>query len=143
MPLLRRALQLFEAAVQTEGTENFPPEFCTGFMSWRRSEFALRLLEQLERYHATTVEQEATAHDQVVLNRYLASTPELIQRICALSELQFANGLLAGALVARDAAIEQMLTGHMAPMIFHANWTVGLERKRQLLQRTGNWLVEG
>ena len=143
LPLLRRVLHSFEMAAQTEGTEHFPPAFCTGFMSWRSSDFTLRFLEQIETLHAATVEKEATAHDQVVLNRVIAGSPGLTQRIFGLSELLFANGLLAGALGMRDRTFEQILTGRIAPMIFHANWTVGLERKRLLLQRTGNWLVEG
>jgi hypothetical protein len=143
LPLLRRVLQTFEVAIQTEGTEHFPPAFCTGFMSWRRSEFTLRLLEQLERYHVATVETESTAHDQIVFNRLVAGSPKLTQRIFGLSELLFANGLVAGALAARDAELDQIMAGRIAPLIFHANWTVGLERKRQLLQRTGNWLIEG
>jgi hypothetical protein len=141
LPLLRRVLQIFEMAIQTEGTEHFPPQFCTGFMSVRNSEFTLRLLDQLERLHLATVETEPSAHDQVVLNRLLAGSPGLTQRIFGLSELLFANGLVAAALGARESALDQILAGRIAPMIFHANWTLGLERKRLLLQRTGNWLV--
>lgn len=141
LPLLQHVLKTFEVAAQTEGTEHFPPAFCTGFMSWRKSEFTLRLLEQLERFHVATVETEATAHDQVVFNRIVAGSPGLTQRIFGLSELLFANGLIATAVAVRDAALERILTGRIEPIIFHANWTMGLERKRLLLQRTGNWLV--
>ena len=143
LPLLRSVLQTFEMAAQTEGTEHFPPHFCTGFMSVRNSEFTLRLLDRLERLHAETLKAEATAHDQVVLNRLVAGSPGLTQRIFGLSELLFANGLVAGALTARDDALDRLMTGRIAPMIFHANWTHGLERKRVLLQRTGNWLIDG
>jgi len=142
LPLLRRVLQIFEVAAQTEGTEHFPPAFCTGFMSWRKSNFTLRFLEQLERLHAATVEKEATAHDQIVLNRLIAGSPSLTQHIFTLSELLFANGLVARALAGHDATLDRILAGRIAPMIFHANWTVGLERKRLLLKQTGNWLVE-
>jgi len=142
LPLLRRVLQTFEMALQTEGTEHFPPAFCTGFMSVRRSDFTLRLLEQLEKLHLATVETEATAHDQVIFNRLLAGSPGLTQRIFGLSELLFANGLVAAALAVRDSALDQLLAGRLAPMIFHANWTLGLDRKRRLLERTGNWRLE-
>lgn len=141
LPLLRRVLQTFEMAAQTEGTEHFPPEYCGGFTSWRNSEFTLRLLEHLEKLHIEMIAKDATIHDQVVLNRFMAGSPGLTQRIFGLSELLFANGLVAGALAARDPALDKILSGRIAPMIFHANWTVGLEPKRVLLRRTGNWLV--
>lgn len=142
LPLLRAALQAYEMAIQTEGMDDFPPQYCTGFMSFRKSEFTIDLLNQLEKIHVEIVKTEPRAHDQVVFNRLIASSRGVIHHIFSLSELLFANGLNAGALASHDDELTKIVVRRIRPMIFHANWTVGIENKRLLLQRTGNWLID-
>jgi hypothetical protein len=35
------------------------------------------------------------------------------------------------------------LLGKIDPFVFHANWTVGLASKRELMAQTGTWLLDG
>ena len=133
-PILRQALSHFEIAIQTEGVESFPPQYCCGFMAFRNSEFVTGLLKHLEKLHAL---REEPADDQVVFNELVATSSDLLHRIHGLSELLFANGLSAG----KSSVNSDILVTEVSPMIFHANWTIGLENKRLLLQRTGLWLV--
>jgi hypothetical protein len=136
MALLRSALNVYEVAIQTEGVKAFPPIYCAGFMSWRKSPFTLGLLDDLKKASLSN----PTINDQKIFRAVVVHN-ELVQRIFALSELQFANGLLARALEPRDEAIENFPVKPLDPIIFHANWTVGLKNKRLLLERTGNWLL--
>jgi hypothetical protein len=142
MPMIRAALHAYEIAIQTEGADGFPPKYCTGFMSFRNSEFTIGLLSQLEKLHLEINKTEPKAHDQIVFNRLVANSPGALHRIFSLSELLFANGLNAYALASQDKELENILVWRISPMIFHANWTVGIEDKRLLLQRTGNWLID-
>jgi hypothetical protein len=134
LPLIKQTLKCYEIAIQTEGVETFPPDYCCGFMSFRDSEFVIGLLKQLEALQPDT---EAIG-DQAVFNRLVASSNDLLYRIHGLSELLFANGLSA----AKTSVIDDVLVANVRPMIFHANWTVGIENKHLLLQRTGNWLID-
>jgi len=142
MPLLRAALQAYEIAIQTEGLDNFPPQYCTGFMSFRNSEFTIVLLTELEKINFETLRSEPDANDQVVFNRLIVGSRGMIPRIFNLSELLFANGLSAGAMSSCDDELTKIMVRRIEPMIFHANWTVGIDNKRRLLQRTGNWLID-
>ena len=137
MPLLRAALQTFDVAIQTEGVDSFPPLYCTGFMSFRNSDFTIELLEKLEKSYPEIAKNESKADDQSMFNGIIASSEGSIHHVYGLSERQFANGLMADALDAYDGQLPKINA-----MIFHANWTVGLENKRLLLERTGNWLID-
>jgi len=136
IPLLRAVLQVYEVAVQTSAQEKFPPAYCTGFMSFRNSEFTLATLGELDMVNRDAVKRDPTKKDQAVFNLLVARSHDFEQKIFALSELLFASGLLAGAISAKA------LEGKVNPIIFHANWTVGLANKRRLLRETGNWLVD-
>jgi hypothetical protein len=133
LPLLKQVLERYEIAMQTEGVESFPPQYCCGFMSLRNCEFVIKLLKQLEDLLGNEV-----TNDQFVFNDLIASSDNLVYRIHGLSELLFANGLNNNKASDND----DVLVANCRPIIFHSNWTIGLENKRLLLQRTGNWLIE-
>jgi len=57
-----------------------------------------------------------------------------------LSEGLFVNGLGYRSLLDRPAAVAP-LHGRLEPFVFHANWTIGLENKRELMKQTGTWLL--
>ncbi len=134
LPLLREALDRFEVAMQTEGVEIFPPEFCCGFMSFRNSQFVIDLLKQLENLHAAGT----TKHDQRLFNGLVSKSVDVLNRIHGLSELLFANGQN----MKRSWLNRDILVGWVGPMIFHANWTIGTKNKRLMLERRGYWLVD-
>jgi hypothetical protein len=141
VPLVDQVLDAFDIAIQTEGIGRFPPQYCTGFMCVRNSEFAVELLDRLERTHLETLEAEPKVDDQIVFNRVVANSRDVMHRIFCLSELLFANGLSAGLIMAQNDDISALVASRARQMIFHANWTAGLPNKRLLLQRTGNWFV--
>jgi hypothetical protein len=68
MPLLRAALRVYEVAMQTEGREQFPPLYCTGFMSFRNSEFTIATLDNLEKINIEIVKRDSKEHDQNIFN---------------------------------------------------------------------------
>jgi hypothetical protein len=137
MPLLRAALQTFDIAIQTEGVASFPPVYCTGFMSFRNSDFTIELLEKLEKSYPEIAKNEPNAGDQSMFNAIIARSEGSIHHVYGLGEQQFANGLMADALDVYDGRLPKLNA-----MIFHANWVVGLENKRLLLERTGNWFID-
>jgi hypothetical protein len=142
MPILRAILQSHDVAIQTEGSDDYPPSYCTGFMSWRKSEFALQLLDNLERFHREGARADPRVHDQLAFFHYIRTSQHIMRNIYSLSEQLFANGLMAPAIAFRDADLIGPRQFHVSPMIFHANWTKGTDEKRLLLKRTGNWLIE-
>ena len=136
IPMLKAALRVYEVAMQTEDQAQFPPIYCTGFMSFRNSEFTIATLDRLETIHLDLVRNDPKKNDQEVFNMLVAGSQGLVHRIFGLSEILFPNGLMAGAIASK------VLEGKINPIIFHANWTVGIANKRLLLQRTGNWLID-
>jgi hypothetical protein len=139
IPLLLRIAEVFDLAVQTECQPIFPPLFCTGFMSLKRSAFTLSLLEHLIKAQSSALAANPEVHDQKVFNHVVSRNRALVKRIYPLSEAVFPNGLLARLFSTQDAQLSKLATAQVRPAIFHANFTVGLENKRRLLKRTGNW----
>jgi len=142
IPLLQEIAKVYSLAIQTEGTANFPPHFCTGFMSFVNNDFSHRLLNSLTNLHSQFIQTNPEYHDQIVLNHLIQSSPYLLTNIFSLSELLFANGMSASLLSVSDPNLSSIQSGQVSPMIFHANWTVGLENKKKMLQKTGNWFLE-
>ena len=141
LPLLQQIGKHYSLSIQTEGDNCFPPHFCTGFMSFTNTDFSHRLLNALINLHSQFIKTNPEYHDQIVINHLIQSNPYLINQIFPLSEMLFANGRSAKLMTTQDQELEQIQTGQPNPMIFHANWTLGLENKKKMLQRTGNWLI--
>ena len=141
LPLLVAIHQFYEVCLQTEGVVAFPPPFCTGFMSFRNSKFCLDFLDHLLQAQLARGRTEPQAHDQIVFNDVVVRNPRLITSIFPLSEILFANGLLARSMAPpAGGELAKLTTGEADPMIFHANWTIGLASKQRLLELTGNWI---
>ena len=141
LPLLQQIGKHYSLSIQTEGTANFPPHFCTGFMSFVNNDFSHRLLDSLTNLHSHFIQTNPEYHDQTVINHLIQSSPYLFTNIFPLSELLFANGMSASLMSVSDPELSPIQSGQPNPMIFHANWTVGLQNKKYMLQRTGNWLI--
>jgi FkbM family methyltransferase len=142
LPLLQQIAKHYSLSIQTEGTANFPPHLCTGFMSFVNNDFSHRLLDSLTNLHSHFVQTNPEYHDQTVINHLIQSSPYLLTNIFSLSELLFANGMSASLLSVSDPELSPIQSGQPSPMIFHANWTVGLQNKKYMLQKTGNWFLE-
>jgi hypothetical protein len=138
---LQAALNDYDLAISTDSADTYPPSYCTGFMSYRNAPANIAFLDQLERWHLDILKRYPNAHDQLAFNWMITKSRSIMSRIFMLNELLFASGLVAFGLTGRDEEIARTVTRRLNPMTFHANWAVGLNKKRTLLRRTGNWLV--
>jgi hypothetical protein len=133
---IERAAKTYPVGIQSECSPKFPPEYCTGFMYFNNSNFSRHLLSLSTQCSA---EIGSLQHDQYVFNEVVGnSNPELRQRILALPESLFANGLQYRTFL-NGEKVE--LTGRLQPFIFHANWVVGLENKIKLLKHLNLWFA--
>jgi FkbM family methyltransferase len=141
LPLLQQISSTYELAIQTEGNNFFPPAFCTGFMSFINTDFSHHLLESLISLHSHFLETDPECHDQIAFNILISNNPQLGKNIFGLSEMLFANGKLAQLMSTSNNELIQIQIKRADPMIFHANWTMGLANKKNMLKLTGNWLL--
>ena len=139
--LLQKINHNYDLAIQTEGEAYFPPHYCTGFMSFANTTFSHQLLDSLIELQIEVSEIDPTFHDQFVFNTLVDRNVDLVNNIFPLSEILFANGLTAKLMSTTDSDLEKIQMVQPQPMIFHANCTVGLENKKKMLQKTGNWLL--
>jgi hypothetical protein len=71
----------------------------------------------------------------------ITKNPGFLRNVYLLPEGLFVNGIGYRNLVNDPAAVVP-LQGRLDPFVFHANWTVGLAHKRQLMAQTGTWLLD-
>ncbi len=117
---LLRAIRDCDIACQRDDPAG---NFCTGFFVARANARTLALWEGVRRAILTE------GRDQLAFNRLAQADASL--RVHFLSERFFGAGTFSGQRVTMDDAIHIPL----APILFHANWTVGIENKRALLER--------
>jgi nucleotide-diphospho-sugar transferase len=122
-------------ACQTESSPEFPPNFCLGFFALSHTHQTLGLID---RHIAKYV--GLTESDQLLFRRLLLEDSEQMSGIFPLPEGLFPGGLLYGGVGIREEPPVPM-PHRLAPFIFHANWCVGLENKRNLLAHVGGWYV--
>ena len=139
--LLHRINTKYDLAIQTDGLSFFPPMFCTGFMSFANTDFSRKLIDSLIELQISIAEINPAFDDQLVFNDLVDRNVDLVKNIFPLSEILFANGLSAKSMATSDNVLEQIQTIQPTPFIFHANCTIGLENKKKMLQRTGNWFL--
>lgn len=142
LPLLSQIATIYDLAIQTEGLPVFPPRFCTGFMSFKASEFSFKFLDALQKNQVKAAGINPHFHDQFVFNTVVENQLQILRNIFPLSELSFCNGLMAKQFPVADGELAKIMEGKLQPMIFHANWTVGIDNKKLMLEHTGNWLLD-
>jgi hypothetical protein len=136
IPYLSGVLASADVAVQHEGDEALPLNYCCGFICFKRSLFSIMLLKALFKTQMSVRRYRPDAATDQIVFRKFAHLPYIRRRVFALPNLLFPSGLL-----------EKYFLNHQAsatvntPMIFHANWAIGLDQKRDMLRRTGHWLV--
>jgi hypothetical protein len=134
---LERVLDHCGVAMQTEASELYPPPFCMGFMAFKSGVQAFALLDWFQAAYEADRSQNPTATMQVTFNRILKDEPERARQIFPLPEALFPNGRLHRMFLRH--AEGQDLAQLPEPFIFHANWTIGADAKRQMLRRLGMW----
>ncbi len=141
LELLQKINRTYDIASQTDGESCFPPDFCTGFMSFANTEVSHKILNFLISEHIRVANENPEFHDQIVFNNFIHANMHVVKYIFPLSEVIFPTGLSAKLLSTKDESLQQIQSGQPDPFIFHANWTIGLKNKKKMLQITGNWFV--
>ena len=132
--------KFFPLAFQTEGLRRFPPVLCWGFLSAKSSEPALNLFDGMLADYDSRLPNHPSVDEQNTLDAMITKHPELLRDIHLLSEGLFVNGIGYRNLLTEPGATA-LLQGKLDPFVFHANWTVGLSNKRELMRQTGTWLL--
>lgn len=131
---LRLISERFPMAVQSENLAGFPPELCTGFMSFSPS--ALSLLSELEDFAQAN---KFDTNDQVMLRKFLPTSREAATKVFELNGALYLNGKCGRLLLVGEA--QRPLPDAPEVVMFHANWVSGLPKKKELLTTLGLWRV--
>ena len=110
-------------------------------MSFANTDLSRKLIDSLIELQISIAQTNPAFDDQLVFNDLVDRNVDLVKNIFPLSEILFANGLSAKSMATSDNVLEQIQTIQPTPFIFHANCTIGLENKKKMLQRTGNWFL--
>lgn len=140
LPYLIEVALVFPIAVQTEGLPRFPPAFCWGFVSLAKSERTIAFLDSMIDIHAGQLGSDRRLDDQAACQWLIEQDGTWLRDIYCLPEALFLNGLGYRTLQKSSEPVCPM-EGELLPFVFHANWTIGIENKRNLLAGTGTWLV--
>jgi hypothetical protein len=124
-------------AFQSEAQSVCRKILCFGFLSIRSTIVSRHYIGILARNLKTSASLALYESDQEILNRLYQSSRYFHRAVYVLSESLFPNGL-GYKLLAKDDEDTQ-LTQRLQPYIFHANFVVGLPKKRYLLQKYGDW----
>jgi hypothetical protein len=124
-------------AFQSEAQSVCRKILCFGFLSIRSSIVSRYYFGILARSLKSSASLALYESDQEILNRLYQSSRYFHRAVYVLSESLFPNGL-GYKLLAKDDEGAQLTQG-LQPYIFHANFVVGLPKKRYLLQKYGNW----
>ncbi|HEY5413022.1 MAG TPA: putative nucleotide-diphospho-sugar transferase [Caulobacteraceae bacterium] len=139
---LRWIAKSYDLAIQNEGIALGKAVACTGFMSLKNTPGIDEMLSELIDRQAASIEAGENLDDQDILNAYLDAHGKAYKRTWLLPEAQFPNGLFAPMFSAPEK-LQAWPLSLIRPMIFHANWCVGLQAKRERLERAGLWRPNG
>ena len=139
VPHLNEVHKKYAFAFQSEAQSVCRKILCFGFLSIRSTIVSRYYIGILARNLKTSASSALYESDQEILNRLYQSSRYFHRAVYVLSESLFPNGL-GYKLLAKDDEDTQ-LTQRLQPYIFHANFVVGLPKKRYLLQKYGNWKI--
>jgi hypothetical protein len=139
VPRSRR--QFYPLAFQTEALRRFPPVLCWGFLSAKSSPATLRLFDTMLADYDARPPGQPMVDEQKTLDAMINVNPGLLGDVYLLPEGLFVNGIGYRSLLDGPPAVTPLL-GKIEPFVFHANWTIGLASKRELMAQTGTWLLD-
>ena len=137
IPHLNEIHKEYSFAFQSEAQSVCRKILCFGFLSIRSSIVSRYYIGILTRNLKRSASLALHECDQEILNRLYQSSRYFHRAVYVLSESLFPNGL-GYKLLAKDD-VDTQLTQRLQPYIYHANFVVGLPKKRYLLQKYGNW----
>ena len=133
--------RFYPLAFQTEALRRFPPVLCWGFLSAKSSMATLRLFDSMLADYDARPPGQPVVDEQKTLDAMIAINPGLLGHVYLLPEGLFVNGIGYRSLLNEPPAVTP-LSGKIEPFVFHANWTIGLASKRELMAQTGTWLLD-
>ncbi len=139
---LKRVAKRHDFAAQNESTELLTPTLCAGFMSLKNTPRIKQLVSALVDLHEQAIAAGRNLHDQQIINEYIQQNPKLHRAVWLLPAAQFPNGLFASMFTTPDC-LQTFPLSILRPMIFHANWCVGLSAKQAMLEKSGLWRPGG
>ena len=128
--------QSYDVFVQDEGISTFPRNSCTGFMGFKFCEASISLLESLHKEHCATIVSFDSQHDQAVFNDFLSRSSDVCKRVYFLPQMLFPVGYLAPlyrGFLPSEQSLNKLVDPQVNPVIFHANWAIGVEAKEALM----------
>jgi hypothetical protein len=140
VPYLSQVAAHYPMAFQTEALPCFPPVLCCGFASFLNSEATMKFLDALIGSDLGRDRRKIRQSDQSACRQIIDGETSWLRDIFLLPEALFLNGLGYKNL---QGAGSCPMEGDLLPFLFHANWTIGIANKYQLLVQTGTWFVPG
>lgn len=122
----------YDIFVQDEGNMILPKHPCTGFIGFKFCDANISLLEHLHRIHCAALVSDQSQHDQSIFAGYVIGNIDTYKRIYFLPQLLFPVGYM-GPIYAGFNNQRVTLRGQSDPVIYHANWAVGIEAKASLM----------
>ena len=122
----------YDILIQDEGNNIFPKHACTGFMGVKCCESNVKLLQELHKEQCSAIVSGESMHDQTIFSLLIGRNIECYKRIYFLPQAMFPVGYLwplySGLKVSN---VDTIRPGR--PIIYHANWAVGIESKAHLM----------
>jgi len=122
----------YEIFVQDEGNSLFPKHPCTGFVGMKFGEQNITLLDKLHKEQAAAILSSEGQHDQSIFFQHISKSIETYKLIYFLPQSLFPVGYMAPIYRNFDSS-SVVMQGQEDPVLYHANWTIGVENKVALM----------
>lgn len=122
----------YDILIQDEGNNMFPKHPCTGFMGLKCCESNISLLERLHKEQCAAIVSGTSMHDQEIFYSLISREISIYKSIYFLPQLLFPVGYM-GPVYERFNIPPQNLRLQSDPIIYHANWIVGIDGKAALM----------
>jgi hypothetical protein len=137
IPHLNEIHKKYAFAFQSEAQSVSRKTLCFGFVSIRSSMVSRYYIGILTKKFQRSASLSALESDQEALNRLHQTSRYFHRAVYVLSENLFPNGL--GYKLFMNDDQDTQLTHSLEPYIFHANFVVGVPKKRYLLEKYAQW----
>jgi len=122
----------YEVFVQDEGNSLFPKHPCTGFVGFKVGEHNITLLDRLHKAQAAAIVSAESQHDQTIFFQHISQDISLYKQIYFLPQRLFPVGYMAPIHKSHDSS-KLSMEGQDDPILYHANWAVGVQDKAALM----------
>jgi len=127
----------YEIFVQDEGNSLFPKHPCTGFVGMKFAEQNITLLDKLHKEQAAAILSSEGQHDQSIFFQHISKSIETYKLVYFLPQSLFPVGYMAPIYRNFDSS-SVVMQGQEDPVLYHANWTIGVENKVALMDAFGS-----